>query len=252
MPSEPANQSNASQRRKRRPPVAGLLVLLVVGGAVALPMMMDAGCNPIRGSTAGGGTEPMELWGRWLGMMLASADSVTARNLGVPPGVSGVVIADVARDATSRVAQAGVAPGDLIVKVDGTATGNLAELYTLTTRLNTARALPLEILRQGQPVMMTLPAMQAAPPPAQQPVAMPGTMPGAMPATQPPATQPPAGWSAPAQAAPAQTSQQVAALQPVMPQPPAQPATQQASVAAWPAAVAAMPPTKGAPAAMGQ
>jgi hypothetical protein len=222
--------------------VAGLLVLLVVGGAVALPMMMDAGCNPIRSSTAGGGTEPMELWGRWLGMMLASADSVTARNLGVPPGVSGVVIADVARDTTSRVAQAGVAPGDLIVKVDGTATGNLAELYTLTTRLNTGRALPLEILRQGQPMMVTLPAMQAAPPPTQQPVAMPGAM---------PAMQPPAAWSAPAQPAPAQTSQQVAALQPVLPQAAAQPATQQAS-AAWPAAQPAMPSTKGAPAAMGQ
>lgn len=217
MASDPqTNQANPSPRRPRRAPIAGLAVLAVVGAAVALPMVMDSGCSPLKSAPAAS-TEPMELWGRWLGMMLASADSATARGLGVPPVMTGVVVADLTRDGPSRVAQAGVVPGDVIVKVDGTATGNLAELYTLTTRLNTARSLPLEIVRQGQPVMVMLPPpMEAAP---QAPMAT--------------APSSPVAWATPAQMATAPTQAaptQAAALQPpqLAPQPPAlQPAAPQ-------------------------
>ena len=248
MANESPNQASGNQRRSRRTPVAGVAVLLVVGSAVALPMMTD--CNPIKGSSAGG-TEPMELWGRWLGMMLASADSAAARSVGIPAGVAGVVVADVARDATSRVAQAGLAPGDVIVKVDGTTTSNLADLYTLTTRLNTARSLPLEVLRQGQPMTVLLPApMMAAP---QQPIAM--------------QSQPAATWNTPAQPAAPQVMMPQPVFQPVAPQPavpqPAvpQPIAPQATAAvalppvspvAAPTAAAMLSPTNAVPGAMGR
>src|SRR5690349_15791355 len=117
MASEETSSSN--RRRAPRPAVAGIVVLLVVGMAVALPVLMDPGCASMRGATARN-TQPMELSGRWLGLMLVSSDSATARNYGIPNVVAGVVVAEVARD--TRGAVAGVAPGDVIVKVDGTST----------------------------------------------------------------------------------------------------------------------------------
>jgi membrane-associated protease RseP (regulator of RpoE activity) len=212
MPSEP--HAKSSRRRPQRPPVTGLIVLVVVGGAVALPVLMDGGCTPRVGGSAASGTEPMELWGRWLGMMLASADSATARTLGVPAVMTGVVVADVARDGSSRAAHAGLLPGDVIVKVDGTSTGNLADLYTLTTRLNTARAVSVEIVRQGQPMMVAVPppfeamtqapiALQTQQAPPWNPAAPPAPLPQAIPTpplvTAPPAPNPQAAWAMPAQ-----------------------------------------------------
>jgi membrane-associated protease RseP (regulator of RpoE activity) len=155
-------------------------------------------------------------------MMLASADSGTARNLGIPAMVAGVVVAEVSNDPRSRVAQVGLMPGDVIVKVDGTSTQNLAELYTLTTRLSVARPLPIEVMRQGQTMMVVLPPpMEAA---TQPPMTL--AQPGAAPAT--PQAQTQAAWnsgralpqSMPAQAAtPAAPPQQNAATWPVMPAP---------------------------------
>jgi hypothetical protein len=214
------DQANPNRRRPPRPAIAGIVVLLVVGMAVALPVMMDPGCSAIKGG-ATANAEPMELWGRWLGMMLAGADSPTARNLGVPGVVAGVVVAEVARDGSSRAVAAGLAPGDVIVKVDGSSTQNLAELYTLTTRLNVARPLPLEVLRQGQSMVVTLPPPMDATP--QQPMAL-----------QQPGVAPQMPQLANVGALP-----QVQAL--TQPQPVAQPAVQQPNPGMWPAAPAVMP-----------
>jgi hypothetical protein len=221
--------SSSNRRRAPRPAVAGIVVLLVVGMAVALPVLMDPGCASMRGATARN-TQPMELSGRWLGLMLVSSDSATARNYGIPNVVAGVVVAEVARD--TRGAVAGVAPGDVIVKVDGTSTQNLAELYTLTTRLNVARPLALEIMRQGQTAVVTLPA--PVDPNAEQPMAMQQPMPAqqAMPAQQPMAMQQPVMQAMPQ------------AAQPMAQQPISQPATP--SPAMWPV-VPGMPPSNGAP-----
>lgn len=250
MASEEQSNTNQHRPRLRRPPITGILVLLVIGTASALPLMID-GCNPIKGG-GGDSIEPMELWGRWFGMMLASADSATARNMGVPPGVAGVVVVDVARDAASPATQVGIAPGDVIVKVDGTSTQNLAELYTLTTRLSTARPVPLEIMRQGQMASVVLPARMVAP----------GQQPMAYQASPTPAPQQPAVWSAPqGPALPGQApaaAQQLPA-QPMPPQPAAPaPAGQQpiaqmgAQSALWPVAPQQVPANNGLQAPMGR
>jgi hypothetical protein len=226
------------------------LVLLAVGSAVALPIMTD--CNPIRGAaTATSTTEPMGLWGRWLGMMLASADSATARSVGIPAGIAGVVVADVGRDGASRAAQAGLAPGDVVVKVDGTTTGNLADLYTLTTRLNTARSVPLEVLRQGQPMTIVLPPPGAAP--MQQQVAMQPQAPGAWNApSQPPGPQAAVPQAMAPQAIPPQAmAPPQVPPQPIAPQPAAPAAPQPAALGA-PTAAAIMPPANLIPGAMGR
>jgi hypothetical protein len=228
-------QSNANPPRPRRLPVVGVVVLLIIGGAVALPMTMEGGCSPLK-TGASAGTEPMELTGRWMGMTLASADSAAARNLGTPGVVAGVVIVEVARDAISRSAQSGALPGDVILKVDGTTTQNLAELYTLTTRLNIARPLPLEIMRQGQPMTIVLPQ------PAGILVQPPMTAPGATPL---PPQQ--AGWTPPAGTPLA--AQPVAPATPLAPPQPVAPAPQQPNAAAWP--VSPIAPRTGLPGVMG-
>jgi hypothetical protein len=136
------------------------------------------------------------------------------------------------------VAQVGLLPGDVIVKVDGTATQNLAELYTLTTRLNVARPLPLEIMRQGQTMMVVLPPPMEAT--MQQPMAL--QQPGMAPAMP----QQPAAWNTAPQPAQPQNIQQPIAQQQVVTPPP-----QQANPGLWPVAPAAIPPNSGVSGVMG-
>jgi hypothetical protein len=54
--------------------------------------------------------------------------------------------------------QAGVAPGDIVVAVDGKKVQTLGELYTVTTRQNVAQPLSLDIVRQGQQMAVMVPA----------------------------------------------------------------------------------------------
>jgi predicted metalloprotease with PDZ domain len=102
--------------------------------------------------------EPMELQGRWLGMRLVPGDSASAREIGAPAAAAGVLVVEVSKTVGSRVMQAGVAPGDVIVAIDGKKVQTLGELYTVTTRQNVAQPLSLDIVRQGQQMAVMVPA----------------------------------------------------------------------------------------------
>jgi membrane-associated protease RseP (regulator of RpoE activity) len=115
--------------------------------------------------------EPMELRGVWLGMRLAATDSASARALGVPPTVKGVVVAELAQGADSRGLGAGIQPGDVVVGVDGREIESLEELQSLTNKLDVLRPLPFQILRQGQPLGVVLPAPAGLGTPQATPVA---------------------------------------------------------------------------------
>lgn len=117
-------------------------------------------------------TQPMELGGRWLGMRLTGVGSPTARRLGIPASVQGVVVAELSRGLDSRGLQAGLVPGDVLTRVDGKTVKSLEDLYSLTLDLNVARPLVVEILRRGQPLAVLLPA------PAQGPLQRTGTTAG--------------------------------------------------------------------------
>jgi hypothetical protein len=86
------------------------------------------------------------------------------------------------------------------MSVDGTNIVTLSELYTLTTKLDTARALPIDIVRRGQPLRLVMP------PPAG--MAAPGMVPPGM---VPPGMVPP-GMAAPDMAAPGMAAPGMAAL----------------------------------------
>ena len=108
--------------------------------------------------------DPMELQGRWQGMRLSEVGSPTARNVGVPADVSGVVVAEVSQGGGSAAFWAGIQPGDVIVSVDGNEVTNLTDLYSFTAGLGEAVPIPLQLLRAGQPLSATLtPAPGAAP-----------------------------------------------------------------------------------------
>jgi S1-C subfamily serine protease len=105
----------------------------------------------------------MDLRGQWLGMLLASTSSPSAAALGVPPEVKGVVVASL--DANSRALQAGLSPGDVVARVDGTTVATVIDMYALTTKLDAARPLQVDFLRQGRPMTVIVPPPEAAMPP---------------------------------------------------------------------------------------
>jgi hypothetical protein len=146
--------------------MAGLTVLLLVGVAAALPFA-DLSCSARQ--PMGAQTEAMELRGRWLGMELAAAGSPSAVNAGIPPQVTGVVVMQATPQTAPRATQAGIATGDVIVRVDGTPVTTLAELYTLSTKLDVARPLPIDVSRRGQALSVTLPPPAGMPAPAGAP-----------------------------------------------------------------------------------
>lgn len=106
--------------------------------------------------------QPMELRGQWLGMRLATPSSRVAADLGVPGDVKGVVIADV--QVSSRAVLAGLAPGDVVTRVDGKDVSSLMDLYSLTTKLDVARQLQVDILRAGRPMVVLVPPPEGATP----------------------------------------------------------------------------------------
>jgi len=135
---------------------------LLVLGAVALAVIITVALASEYSEHWGGQptaavNQPMELRGSWLGMRLAEADSPTARELGVPPKVRGVVVAEVAPGGASRASTAGLLPGDVVVQVDGKDVEDLEQLHDLTARLDVARPLPMQILRQGHPFALVVP-----------------------------------------------------------------------------------------------
>jgi hypothetical protein len=127
-------------------------------GAITLLGAVLVGMGWWKGSQSVSRTEPMELAGSWLGMRLTSPDSASARQLGVPAKIQGVVVAEIVPGFDSRAANAGLLPGDVLVRIDGQEVGGLSELYSLTTKLDVIRPLMVEILRRGQPRAVVIPA----------------------------------------------------------------------------------------------
>lgn len=141
--------------RSRFGGVAVLIVAAVTALAavvVGLVWRRHAGAAPL--------TVPMQLRGRWLGMQLTGVGSASAREFGIPPSVKGVVVAELSQNFGSRGRQAGIAPGDVVTGVDGKPITDLMDLYSLTTSLNVARPVVVNILRRGQPLAVLLPAPQ--------------------------------------------------------------------------------------------
>lgn len=123
-----------------------------------------------------GQVQPMELRGQWLGMRLAAPGSQSAADLGVPPEVKGVVVADV--QVGSRALLAGMAAGDVVTRVNGKAVTDLLEMYNLSSRVDNTRPMQVEFLRAGRPMVASMmppesmaPASATAWPGARQPAA---------------------------------------------------------------------------------
>lgn len=105
-------------------------------------------------SSAASPPQAMELRGFWLGMRLAPTNSRSAEELGVPAGIKGVLVADV--QPSSRALSAGLAPGDVVTRVDGKDVETLMELHALSAKLDVGRQLQIDILRVGRPMAVIL------------------------------------------------------------------------------------------------
>jgi membrane-associated protease RseP (regulator of RpoE activity) len=148
------------QERLRKQRLGALLVLGAIALAVIITVVLAAEYSEHWGTKSVAQVpqnEPMELRGSWLGMRLAATDSASARTFGIPANVTGVVVAEVSQAADSRALGGGIQPGDVIVRVDNREVDSLAELQTITNKLDILRPLPLQILRQGQPLAVLLP-----------------------------------------------------------------------------------------------
>jgi S1-C subfamily serine protease len=141
------------QEREKR----AQLMRLAIPAAVCLiaVVVVVLGTRAWQPALAQGQSQPMDLGGQWLGMRLSSTESPSAASLGVPPEVRGVVVADVRAD--SRAVKAGLASGDVVARIDGTAVANLMDVYNLSTRLDIARPLQVDFLRAGRPMTVILP-----------------------------------------------------------------------------------------------
>ncbi|MDH5674065.1 MAG: PDZ domain-containing protein [Myxococcales bacterium] len=181
--------------RTARAHVQGLRSRALLALALLLTACQNQNGGPMR--------EPMELSGRWLGMSLSPAESSVARALGVDPTSAGVVVADVTGGADSRAAAAGIQSGDVLIAVDGSPVTTLAELYTLSTRKDVAAPIQVQLLRQGQPLLLAMPGIDGAMPtapmlPAEQPALTPAEAmamdPTAAPVGTPAAARTAMGW----------------------------------------------------------
>jgi S1-C subfamily serine protease len=143
------------QRMIRLAIPAVVAAIAIVAVAVGTKVWQGMGANR---------AEAMELRGYWLGMRLAPTNSRSAAELGVPPTVKGVLVADV--QPSSRALSAGLAPGDVVTRVDGKEVDSLMDLHTLTTKLDVARQFQVDILRVGRPMAVILQADSAGSPPA--------------------------------------------------------------------------------------
>jgi S1-C subfamily serine protease len=108
-----------------------------------------------------GQSRGMELSGVWMGMRLTATDSRNGEELGVPPGVKGVLIADV--QAGSRAVMAGLAPGDVVTRVDGRDVEGLMDLYGISGKLDVGRQVQVDFLRGGRPMATLLPLADGLP-----------------------------------------------------------------------------------------
>jgi membrane-associated protease RseP (regulator of RpoE activity) len=141
---------------KRQTPRRQQAMRLAIPAAVCLAALLAVAFGTrLWQATGQNQAQPMDLRGQWLGMRLAPTNSRSALDLGVPADVKGVVVADV--QVSSRAVLAGLAPGDVVTRVDGKDVTSLVELYALSTKLDVARQLQVDILRAGRPMVVMVP-----------------------------------------------------------------------------------------------
>jgi len=205
--------------------------MIVVGGLALTFFISGPPSWAGFGSATATAAEPMELSGSWLGMRLAAPGTSTASRFGIPPNVSGVVVAEMLPVANARGAAGGIVPGDVITSINGTNVTNLADLYSMTQKLDATQPMQVAIMRQGQSFALTLP-------PTQMPPMMGGPMMGApgVAAMQPMPMQP--------MAAPAPMPMQPMALPAPMQPMPMQPMPMQ-PMPMQPVPAQAQPPVSG-------
>jgi predicted metalloprotease with PDZ domain len=136
------------------------IIRLAIPAVVCLAAIAALAIGTKVWQNAGSQTQAMELRGFWLGMRLAGTDSRSAEDLGVPPIVKGVVVADV--QPSSRAVLAGLAPGDVLTRIDGKDVTSLMDLYSLSTKLDVGRQFQVDILRAGRPMAFVLPPPETA------------------------------------------------------------------------------------------
>ncbi len=142
--------------KRETPPKKRHAIRLAIPAAVCLAALIAVAVGTRLWQGAGANqAQPMDLRGQWLGMRLAPTNSRSATDLGVPADVKGVVVADV--QVSSRAVLAGLAPGDVLTKVDGKEVVTLLDLYSLSMKLDVARPLQVDILRAGRPMMVMVP-----------------------------------------------------------------------------------------------
>ncbi|MBI5538301.1 MAG: PDZ domain-containing protein [Deltaproteobacteria bacterium] len=145
-------------------------VLLI--GAVAAGLIYGDDLHELwEGRDDTSSNERVQMQGVWLGMRLVPAN--TAAELGVPTAPKGVRVDEISERMGWRARQAGLMPGDIITSVNGKKIGSLTDVDSLSRSVKTSNAMPMEVLRYGQPLTLTLPAIPAVmamqPPPAATP-----------------------------------------------------------------------------------
>ncbi len=145
-------QERLRSRRLVRFAIPAVVCLVaIVAVAVGTKFWQAASSNP---------AQAMQLGGAWLGMRLSTTDSVNAQALGVPPTVKGVVVADV--QASSRAVLAGLAPGDVLTRVDGNEVDGLMDLLAVSRKLDAGQQFQVDFLRAGRPMAAIIPAAEPA------------------------------------------------------------------------------------------
>jgi hypothetical protein len=178
------------RKHLKKPPAIPVLAVVLAALTLGFLLVGEGGCQ---NRAPGASVVPMQLEGRWLGMTLSSTGSASAAAFGVPPSVTGVAVTQVPQTPGARILQSGIAPGDVIVALNGATVNNLAEFYAETAQLNATGGVTLDILRQGQrltaavpPLAPTPQMMQAQPTQAfaqAQPMPQPTLLPQAAPQT---------------------------------------------------------------------
>lgn len=173
------------------------IAVAAVVGIIAAAVVVAMFVSQQAGGAVGGAvtiTDPMQLSGSWLGMSVMSPNAGEAQELGAAFAPTGVVVAEVQASAV-RVRQAGIMPGDVIVGVNGTAVGDMADLFDLSLAVDVAGPVQIDLLRWGQPLKTMLPpiAATAVAPPALAGIAPAPVPGGAMPVAW---AAPPAGGGA--------------------------------------------------------
>jgi serine protease Do len=148
-----------------KPSPAGAVVLVLIGSVVATAIA----AAPATDAVTPRAPEARPQGGDWLGMRIGDAQSLQAREWGLAPDSTGVVVLDLAPgDNGSRARSAGVLPGDVVTAADGNEIRDLAQLNDIAARLDGGSAILIDVVRRGQPPR-TLVLGPNAPSPAARP-----------------------------------------------------------------------------------